>query len=105
MRLAKFSGQRLAAALAIGLGIEAVEAICVVRLLPPRLANSIGDLPLQPASYVVTLLAKAEHPGFEEQAGYFFLAVTLQWLLYSTVVYLLLAISRKNRDAAPGHPS
>ena len=39
-------------------------------------------------------------PGFEGQVGYFLLAVVLQWLIYSAVVYLLLAISRKKRDTA-----
>jgi hypothetical protein len=94
---------RLAAALGIGLGIEVLETICVVSFLPPRWADRIGDLPLQPASYLVTLLAKAEHPGFEGQVGYFLFALVLQWLIYSGVVYLLLAISRKKGDAVSGH--
>jgi len=49
------------------------------------------------------LLAKAEHPGFEGQVGYFLFALVLQWLIYSGVVYLLLAISRKKGDAVSGH--
>jgi hypothetical protein len=53
----------------------------------------------------VTLLAKAEHPGFEGQAGYFLLAAGLQWLFYSGVVYLLMAISLKKRDVVSGHSS
>jgi hypothetical protein len=48
------------------------------------------------------LLAKAEHPGFEGQVGYFLFAVVLQWLIYSGVVYLLLAVSGKKRDAVSG---
>ena len=102
MELPRFQWHRLAAALGIGLGIEVLEAICVVSFLPPRWAGRIGDLPLQPASYLVTLLAKAEHPGFEGQVGYFLFAVVLQWLIYSGGVYLLLAISRKKRDAVSG---
>ena len=102
MELTKFRWHRLAAALGIGLGIEALEGICVVSFLPPRWADWIGELPLQPASYLVTLLAKAGHPGFEGQVGYFLFAVVLQWLIYSVVVYLLLAISRKKRDAVSG---
>ena len=93
---------RLTAALGIGLGIEVLEAVFVVSFLPPRWAARIGDLPLQPASYLVTLLSKAEHPGFEGQVGYFLFAVVLQWLIYSGVVYLLLAISGKKRDAVSG---
>jgi hypothetical protein len=95
MKLAKFRWRRLAEALGIGLGIEVSEGIGVVSFLPPRWADRIGDLPLQPASYLVTLLAKGGHPGFEDQAGYFLFAVVLQWLIYSGVVYLLLAISWK----------
>jgi len=102
MGLTKFRWRRLAAALGIGLGIEVLEAICVVSFLPQRWVDWIGDLPLQPASYLVTLLAKSQHPGFEGQVGYFFLAVVLQWLIYSGVVYLLLAISRKKPDAVRG---
>jgi hypothetical protein len=92
MKLAKFRWHRLATALGIGLGIEVVGAICVASFLPPPWANAIGDLPLQPASYLVTLLTRVEHPGFEGQVGYLFLVVGLQWLLYSAVVYVLLAI-------------
>jgi hypothetical protein len=51
-------------------------------------------------SETVTLLAKAEHPGFEGQVGYFLLAVVLQWLIYSAVVYSLLAVSCKKRSTA-----
>ena len=102
MELTKFRWRRLAAALGIGLGIEVLEGICVVSLLPPRWVDWIGDLPLQPASYLVTLLAKNRHPGFEDQAGYFLLVLVLQWLVYSGVVYLLLAISRKKLDAVTG---
>jgi hypothetical protein len=102
MELTKFRWHRLAAALGIGLGIEVLEAICVVSFLPPRWVDWIGDLPLQPASYLVTLLAKSRHPGFEGQVGYFLMVVVLQWLIYSGVVYILLAISRKKRDAVSG---
>ena len=102
MELAKFRWRRLAAALGIGLGVEVLlffALIVTANFLPPKWADVIGEWPLQPASYLVTLLAKVEHPGFEDQVGYFMLAVVLQWLMYSAVVYLLLAISRK-RDAA-----
>jgi hypothetical protein len=99
MELAKFRWHRLAAALGIGLGIEVLEAISVVSFLPSRWADWLGDLPLQPASYLVTVLAKSQHAGFEGQVGYFFFALLLQWLIYSGVVYLLLAISRKKPDA------
>jgi hypothetical protein len=102
MELTKFRWHRLAAALGIGLGIEVLEAICVVSFLPPRWADWIGDLPLQPAAYVVTLLAKGGHAGFEGQVGYFLFAVVLQWLIYTVVVYLLLGIFRKKRDAVSG---
>ena len=102
MKLTPFRWRSLAAALGIGLGIEVLEAICVVSFLSPRWADRIGDLPLQPASYLVTLLAKVGHPGFEGQVGYFLFAVVLQWLIYSGVVYVLLAISRKKRDAVSG---
>src|SRR5579864_4500259 len=100
MGLPKIKWRRLAQALGIGFAIEVLEAICVVSFLPSRWANRLGDLPLQPASYLVTLLAKGQYAGFEGQVGYFFLAVLLQWLIYSAVVYLLLAISRKKPDAA-----
>ena len=99
MELTKFKWRRLASALGIGLAIEAL-AVGAVSFLPPRWTDWVGDLPLQPAPYLVTLLAKAGHPGFEGQVGYFFFAVVLQWLIYSSVVYLLLAVSRKKRDAA-----
>jgi hypothetical protein len=75
-------------------------AICVVSLLPPKWADVIGDLPLQPASYIVTLLTNIEQPGFEGQVGYLLLTVVLPWLVYSGVVYLLLAIWRKKRVSA-----
>jgi hypothetical protein len=74
--------------------------IVTAKFLPPQWSDVIGEWPLQPASYLVTLLAKAEHAGFEGQVGYFFLAVVLQWLIYSAAVYLLLAICRKKRDTA-----
>ena len=103
MELAKFKWRRLAAALGIGLGVEVLIFFAVIvtaKFLPPQWADVIGEWPLQPASYFVTLLAKAEHPGFEGQVGYLFLAVVLQWLICSAVVYLLLAIFRKKRDTA-----
>jgi hypothetical protein len=103
MELAKLRWRRLAAALGIGLGVEVLiffAFIVTANFLPPQWADVIGEWPLQPASYFVTLLANAEHPGFEGQVGYFFLAVVLQWLIYSAVVYLLLAISRKKRNTA-----
>ena len=53
----------------------------LVCFLPPRWVDWIGDLPLQPASYLVTLLARSRHPGFEDQVGYFLLPVVLQWLI------------------------
>jgi len=102
MGLPKFKWRRLAQALGIGLAIGVLEAICVVSFLPSRWADRIGDLPLQPASYLVTLLAKSQHPGFEDQAGYFLLVVLLQWLIYSGVVYILLAISWKKLDKVSG---
>src|ERR1700722_8286261 len=95
MGLTKFRWRRLAAALGIGLGIEVLEAICVVSFLPQRWVDWTGNLPLYPASYLVTWLAKSQHPSLERQVGYFVLAVVLQWLIYSSVVFLLLAISRK----------
>jgi len=104
MQLAKFRWRRLAAALGIGLGVE-VLAICVVSFLPSRWADAIGELPLESASYLVTLLAKTEHSGFESQVGYFFLAVVLQWLIYSVVVYLFLAIARRKRVSGDTAPS
>ena len=102
MELAKFRWRRLAAALGIGLRVEGLVFLAFIvtaKFLPPQWADVIGEWPLQPASYLVTLLAKAEHSGFEGQVGYFLLAVVLQWLIYSAVVYLLLAIRRK-RDTA-----
>jgi hypothetical protein len=93
MGLARFRWRRLAGALGISFGIELLEVICVVGLLPPRWAGAIGDLPLQPASYLVSWLARTKPAGFEGQVGYFLLALTLQWLIYSAVVYVLLAIS------------
>jgi hypothetical protein len=95
MEMARFRWRRLAAALGIGVVIEVLGAVCVVGFLPPQWADLIGDLPLQPASYLVSLLAKTKHAGFEGQVGYFLLAVVLQWLIYSAIVYVLLAISWK----------
>jgi hypothetical protein len=102
MELAKFRWRRLAAALGIGFGVEGVVffAIIVIANFLPQWADVIGEWPLQPASYLVTLLAKAEHPGFEDQVGYFLLTVVLQWLIYSAVVYSLLAVSSKKRSTA-----
>jgi hypothetical protein len=62
----------------------------------------IGDLPLQPSEYLVGLLFKDVHLGFEGQVVPVFLIFVLQWMVYSAVVYLLLAISWKKRDAASG---
>ena len=103
MELAKFRWSRLAAALGIGLGVEGLVFLAFIvtaKFLPPQWADVIGEWPLQPASYLVTLLAKAEHSGFEGQVGYFLLAVVLQWLIYSVVVYSLLAVSCKKRTTA-----
>jgi hypothetical protein len=100
MELAKFRWRRLAASLGIALGVEGLlffVLIVAANVLPPQWANVIGEWPLQPASYLVTLLAKIEHPGFEGQVGYFLLTVVLQWLIYSAVVYLFLAVSRNKR--------
>ena len=103
MEPAKFRWRTLAAALGIGLGVEVFVFLVIIvttNLLSPRWADMIGEWPLQPASYLVTLLAKAGHSGFEGQVGYFFLAVVLQWLIYSAVVYLLLALAGKQRGTA-----
>ena len=100
METAKFSWRTLAAALGIGLGVEVFVFLVLIltsTFLSPRWADMIGEWPLQPASYLVTLLARAGHSGFEGQVGYFFLAVMLQWLIYSAVVYLLLALHGKQR--------
>src|ERR1700722_12899462 len=54
---------RLAAALGIAFGVEVLVFFVVVvttNFLPPQWAEVIGEWPLQPASYLVTLLAKAE---------------------------------------------
>jgi hypothetical protein len=102
MKLSKSRWLRLLAALGIGLGIEVLEVICVVSFLPSRWADSLGDLPLQPASYLVSLLDKREHPGFEGQVGYLLFAVVLQWLIYSGAVYLLLGVVRTKRGAVSG---
>jgi len=102
MGLAKFRWRRLAAALGIGLGVEVLAFFALIvtaNFLPPQWADVIGEWPLQPASYLVTLLAKVGHPGFEGQVGYFLLAVVLQWLIYSAVIYLLLAILGRLRSA------
>jgi hypothetical protein len=101
MELTRFRWRRLVAALGIGFGVEVLVLFVVVvttTFLPPQWAEVIGEWPLQPASYLVTLLAKAEPSGFDGQVGYFLLAVVLQGLIYSAVVYLLLAISQKKRD-------
>ena len=102
MELAKFRWRRLAAALGIGFGVEGLVffAIIVTANFLPQWANVIGEWPLQPASYLVTLLAKAEHPGFDGQVGYFLLAVVLQGLFYSAVVYSFLAVTCKKRNTA-----
>jgi hypothetical protein len=81
-------------------GVSLFAIIVTANFLPPQWADVIGEWPLQPASYLVTLLAKAEHPGFEGQVGYFLLAVVLQWLIFSAVVYSLLAVSCKKRSTA-----
>jgi hypothetical protein len=86
MQIEKFRWRRLAAALGIALGVEALELFVII-FLPPKWADVIGDLPLEPASYLVTLLAKAEPSGFEGQVSFFFLAVLLQWFTYSAIVY------------------
>jgi hypothetical protein len=103
MEPAKFRWRTLAAALGIGLGVEFfvfLVLIVTTNFLPPRWADVIGEWPLEPASYLVTLLARAGHSGFEDQVGYLFLAVVLQWLIYSAVVYLLLALRGKQRGTA-----
>ena len=102
MQRTKFTWRRLAAALGIGLGIE-ILAICVANFLPPRWGGLIGDLPLQPAEYSVRLLPNAAHSGFEGQVGYLFLVMVVQWVIYSAVVYLWLAVSRKKQEVStPG---
>ena len=102
MRRLRISGYRLAAALGIAFGIGVAETICVVYFLP-QWANSLGDLPLQPASYIVTCVAKAHPLGFEDQVLYLLLTLVLHWLFYSALVYLLLTFSRKGRSAASGN--
>ena len=73
MELAKFRWRRLAAALGIGFGVEGLVffAIIVTANFLPQWANVIGEWPLQPASYLVTLLAKAEHPGLKVRSDTF----------------------------------
>ena len=46
MEMARFRWRRLAAAIGIGFGIEVLEVIFVVRLLPRRRADAVGNLPL-----------------------------------------------------------
>ena len=103
MQIEKIRWRRLATALGIALGVEVLELFVII-FLPPKWADVIGDLPLEPASYLVTLLAKAEPSGFEGQVGFFFLAVLLQWFTYSAIVYLLLAITRKKSRPSIGNP-
>jgi len=91
MKLAKFKWRRLAAAVAIGLGIE-VFTIFGTLILPREWQEVVGNkIILQPSMSLVWLFAKIRPPGFEEQFTYVLLELFLQWIFYSAVVYLLLA--------------
>ncbi len=94
MRLAKFTWRRFGAALALGLLVEGVLLVLLVvavNSLPQQLADVAGECLQLPGSYVAGVLAKAYHPGFEEQVGYILLIPLIQWPIYSTVIYIVLA--------------
>ena len=92
MKFAKFKWERLAAALLIGLVLEAllIAAGWVVADTVPA-GNRIANVTQVPAILLVWLLASMRPPGFEEQSAYVLLVPLLQWLFCSCVVYLVLA--------------
>lgn len=92
MSSAKFTWRRLGAALGLGLAIE-------ILLLPAAIligSETVGDWMQAPASILVRELARLTHPGFEEQVAYVLLIPLLQWIFYSTVVFIVLVRRVKN---------
>lgn len=59
--------------------------------LPQALGDQVANLLQAPGSYIVAMLAKAHHPGFEEQVGYVLLIPLIQWVVYSMLAYVWLA--------------
>ncbi len=104
MKLAKFRWRRLGAALALGLLLEVfllVAMVAGVNMLPKQFGDMAGDWLQLPGSYLVTILAKVYHPGFEEQAGYVLLVPLIQWLTYSIVIYILLVRRASRHPTVP----
>lgn len=99
MKLARFRWRRLGGAVVLGLLLEGLMLVIAVALANP-LGDQVSNLLQAPGSYLVTLLAKAQHPGFEEQVGYVLLIPLIQWFFYSVLIYLWLA-----RRAYSAHPS
>jgi hypothetical protein len=97
MELGEFKFRRMAAALGIGLGSEALilfGAVIVANKVSPPWGEWIANLMQDPGVHFVQFLGKLEHPGFEEQVGYVLLIPVIQWLFYSAVIYLMLAWRR-----------
>lgn len=91
----------LAAAIAIGLAAEVLlfaGASFVGSKLPQPWDERLWAVTQEPASHLVDWLAKAQHPGFEEQGAYVLLIPLTQWIIWSGVFYLIL--SRKRRNAS-----
>ena len=65
--------------------------LAIAVALPQGLGDQVANVLQAPGSYFVAMLAKAHHPGFEEQVGYVLLIPLMQWFVYSALVYLLLA--------------
>jgi len=67
MELAKFKFRRMAAALGIGLGSEALilfGAVIVANKVSPPWGEWIANLMQDPGVHFVQFLGKLEHPGF-----------------------------------------
>lgn len=98
--------RRVAAALGIGLVLEALPVMIALRFWENRGPDVPGrplyrwswivPLTQEPGLHLVKWWVDVTRPGFEEQMGYIYFIPLIQWLVYAAVVYALLRY-RKNR--------
>jgi len=98
MAFARFKLRRLAAAIGIGLLIEALllfAAVMISSALPKPWDDRIANLTQEPAYHLVNWLSTIWPPGFEGQAGYAMLIPLLQWVIWSVVIFALLSRAKR----------
>ena len=86
--------RRLSAAAGLGIAAEAVlfvgGLVISSHLLDPW-GERIFAVTQEPAYHLVGWLAQRQHPGFEEQIGFFLLIPVVQCILWTVLCYFLLS--------------